>query len=148
MATVDKKEDKKKDGKKDPAKKAADLSEFATEAQVKVSVTFFKEPFLSRCFICARNFRIINDKMASCDHTFDIKPTSGWVAMCHMESDGFKLDQNKVPEVETKYGVNVNVPVLPPYKLAQIAAEKAAKELAEAQKLAAQQAAQTPAAPA
>jgi len=121
-------------------KKATDLAEFTSEAQVKTAATFFKEPFLSNCFVCKRNFNILNDKMASCLHTFNITPASKWVRMCYMELGGFEIDPAKVAEVELKYNVKLSPPEVPGYiKLAEAArleAEKQKKAAAEASKAA------------
>jgi hypothetical protein len=118
-------------------KKAADLAEFTSEAQVKTAVTFFREPFLSNCFVCKRGFNILNDKMASCGHTFNITPGSLWVKMCYMQLGGFELDPVKVAEVETKYSVKLCPPEVPAY----VKLEEAARLESEKQKKAADEAA-------
>jgi len=119
---VDKK-GKIKDEKMD-SKKESTMKDFEKEAQVKSPLNFFREPFLSNCFLCKRGFKIVNDKMASCDHTFNITPKSTFVQLCYMEQGGFVLDEAKVAEVEKKYNVKVTPPEEPSYlKLQRAAAE-------------------------
>jgi hypothetical protein len=103
--------------KKKEEKKATDLNEFEKETQAKKAVTFFREPFFSRCFVCARNFRIINDKMATCDFSFIIRPEHTVVSLCYVHDAGFKLDETKIAEVEKKYGVKVEMVEYPPWML-------------------------------
>ena len=117
------KSSKVKDEKMD-SKKESTMKDFEKEAQVKSPLNFFREPFLSNCFLCKRGFKIVNDKMASCDHTFNITPKSTFVQLCYMEQGGFLLDDAKIAEVEKKYNVKVTPPEEPSYlKLQRAAAE-------------------------